>query len=127
MTTSWPGAVRSSARHLGATEPVLRKPQASDPSAGPSLTPGHGPALPNPRPYVQESLGRRIAREREIEAAVRDGLSDPVCIAEVLYAKQNPTLKRAAERNVLSHLSKLETEGRVRACALVRGDVIAAS
>ena len=76
--------------------------------------PGHGPAFPNPRPYVQDLLDRRLAREREIETAVRDGLSDPYEIAASLYQKVNPVLRRAAERNVLSHLSKLVEEGRVK-------------
>lgn len=76
--------------------------------------PGHGPALPDPRPYVQEILDRRLAREVEIESAVRNGLSDPYEIAATLYQKTHPVLKRAAERNVLSHLSKLVAEGRVK-------------
>ena len=76
--------------------------------------PGHGPPLPGPRPYVQEILDRRMARELEIEAAVRKGLSDPYEIAASLYSKTHPVLKRAAERNVLSHLSKLVAEGRVK-------------
>ncbi len=75
--------------------------------------PGHGPMLPDPRPYVRELLARRMAREAEIESAVRDGLSDPVAIASTLYNKSNPVLRRAAERNVLAHLSKLVAEGRV--------------
>ena len=74
----------------------------------------HGPAFPDPRPYVQDLLDRRLAREREIETAVRDGLSDPYEIAASLYQKVNPVLRRAAERNVLSHLSKLVEEGRVK-------------
>lgn len=82
--------------------------------------PGHGPALENPRPYVQNLLDRRMAREAEIEAAVQKGLSDPFAIAAILYHKSNPVLKRAAERNVLSHLSKLVAEGRVREVAADR-------
>jgi glyoxylase-like metal-dependent hydrolase (beta-lactamase superfamily II) len=76
--------------------------------------PGHGPALANPRPYVQNLLERRMAREQEIEDAIRGGLSSPLAIAATLYRKSNPVLQRAAERNVLSHLSKLVGEGRVR-------------
>jgi glyoxylase-like metal-dependent hydrolase (beta-lactamase superfamily II) len=75
--------------------------------------PGHGPALPFPQAYVQDTLDRRMRREREIERAVNEGLSDPVRIAGALYDQQNQTLRRAAERNVLSHLSKLNAEGRV--------------
>lgn len=82
--------------------------------------PGHGPALPDPRPYVQNLLDRRMAREVEIEDAVRKGLSDPSAISETLYHKSNPVLKRAAERNVRSHLSKLVAEGRLQEIAVDR-------
>lgn len=76
--------------------------------------PGHGPALPDPVPYVEEVLRRRMMRETEIEAAVREGFSDPVTISASLYNKTNPVLKRAAERNVLAHLAKLVAEGRLK-------------
>jgi glyoxylase-like metal-dependent hydrolase (beta-lactamase superfamily II) len=76
--------------------------------------PGHGPALPDPVPYVEEVLRRRMMRETEIEAAVRNGVSDPARISASLYHKTHPVLKRAAERNVLSHLSKLVAEGRLK-------------
>jgi len=33
---------------------------------------------------------------------------------EQLYSKIDPTLKRAAERNVVAHLDKLAEEGRAR-------------
>lgn len=75
---------------------------------------GHGPALKDPRSYVQQLLEKRMIRESQIEAAVRNGLSDPFEIAATLYNKSHPVLKRAAERNVLSHLSKLMVEGRVK-------------
>lgn len=76
--------------------------------------PGHGPMLPDPQPHVQDLLDRRLSRERDIVEAVANGLSDPVEIAGSLYRKANPTLKRAAERNVRAHLFKLVGEGRVR-------------
>ena len=33
---------------------------------------------------------------------------------DTLYSQVHPRLRRAAERNVLAHLLKLETEGKVR-------------
>ena len=75
--------------------------------------PGHGPALAEPRDYVIEMRRRRMAREEEILATLRgETLSVPE-IAERLYAKTDPHLQSAAERNVMSHLQKLWTEGRV--------------
>ncbi|MGQ7793597.1 MBL fold metallo-hydrolase [Faunimonas sp. B44] len=75
--------------------------------------PGHGPQLPDPRPFIQDLLKHRLDREAEIEAALRRGPSTPAALAEYLYAKANPVLRRAAERNVRSHLTKLAAEGRV--------------
>jgi len=35
-------------------------------------------------------------------------------LMDTLYSQVNPRLRRAAERNVLAHLLKLEVEGKVR-------------
>ena len=35
--------------------------------------PGHGPPLPNPRPYVEELLNHRLKREQAILQALRIG------------------------------------------------------
>lgn len=74
--------------------------------------PGHGPVLPDPRPHVADLLEHRLRREAEIERVLAEGMGDPSQIAERLYAKADPVLRRAAERNVMAHLSKLEAEGR---------------
>lgn len=81
--------------------------------------PGHGPILPEPRALVAEMLAHRRKREAAILDALR---ARPATVAEIgakLYAKQNPMLKIAAERNVLAHLLKLRTEG----IAAAHGDV----
>lgn len=74
--------------------------------------PGHGPPLPDPREHVRTLLAKRVIRESEIERALQAKSLSIAEIADKLYAKQNPTLRRAAERNVTSHLFKLENEGR---------------
>ena len=77
--------------------------------------PGHGPLLHEPKPFVQELLDRRLAREQEILEALGRGLTRPDDIRSALYSKKtNPVLVNAAYRNVLSHLAKLVMEGRVR-------------
>lgn len=76
--------------------------------------PGHGPTLASPHGYVRELRNRRVAREREILEALQ---REQVTVAELsrrLYAKTDPILQSAAERNVLSHLEKLQAEGSVR-------------
>ena len=76
--------------------------------------PGHGPALPEPRRLVVELLHHRQARERAIQDALADGPpSDTFTLMNTLYSQVDPRLRRAAERNVLAHLLKLEQEGQV--------------
>lgn len=73
--------------------------------------PGHGPLLPNPRALVAEMLAHRRKREESILAAVQNAPTTVAELAHHLYAKQDPMLKIAAERNVLAHLIKLRAEG----------------
>lgn len=75
--------------------------------------PGHGPPLPNPRGYVEDLLNRRIAREEEIFASLLAGPATAWNLMDRLYSKTDSWLRRAAERNVVAHLEKLLTEGRV--------------
>jgi glyoxylase-like metal-dependent hydrolase (beta-lactamase superfamily II) len=75
---------------------------------------GHGPAIADPHPYVRELLEHRIARENAIAAALADGAASTERLTERIYRDVDPRLRRAAERNVLAHLLKLEGEGRAR-------------
>jgi glyoxylase-like metal-dependent hydrolase (beta-lactamase superfamily II) len=77
--------------------------------------PGHGPPLDRPRKLVRELLEHRQARERAIARALDGGApADTYTLMDTLYSQVDPRLRRAAERNVLAHLLKLEQEGRVR-------------
>jgi glyoxylase-like metal-dependent hydrolase (beta-lactamase superfamily II) len=75
--------------------------------------PGHGPPLPNPRPYVEELLNHRVKRERAIFQTLCDGPLTTWNLVDRLYSKTHPWLRRAAERNVVAHLLKLQAEGLV--------------
>jgi len=75
--------------------------------------PGHGPTLPDPRGLVRELLHHRMARERAIETALGAGAANTYTLMDTLYSQVHPRLRRAAERNVLAHLLKLEGEGKV--------------
>lgn len=76
--------------------------------------PGHGPPLPEPRMLVAEMLKHRMQRERAIEAKlVADGTADTYTLMDTIYSQVHPRLRRAAERNVLAHLLKLEADGKV--------------
>lgn len=74
--------------------------------------PGHGPPLRDPRALVREMLTHRMIREQAIARKLQDGPADTYTIMDALYSQLNPRLRRAAERNVLAHLLKMEAEGR---------------
>lgn len=74
--------------------------------------PGHGPILRQPRALVREMLTHRMLREQAIARRLGDGPADSGTITDTLYAQLDPRLRRAAERNVLAHLLKLEAEGK---------------
>ncbi len=80
--------------------------------------PGHGPMLRDPQPYVREMLRHRQAREDAITAALGTVPQSATALMEALYSQVDPLLKRAAERNVIAHLHKLNEEGRARQTAL---------
>jgi glyoxylase-like metal-dependent hydrolase (beta-lactamase superfamily II) len=74
--------------------------------------PGHGPPLPEPRTLVQELLAHRMLREQAIARKLTDGSFDTYTIMDALYSQLQPRLRKAAERNVLAHLLKMEIEGK---------------
>ena len=76
--------------------------------------PGHGPPLPEPRKLTRALLFPRMERESAILARLRRAPADTPALRDALYSQTHPRLQRAAERNVLAHLMKLEAEGRVR-------------
>jgi glyoxylase-like metal-dependent hydrolase (beta-lactamase superfamily II) len=75
--------------------------------------PGHGPPLPEPRNLVREMLTHRMMREQAIQRKLTQGPANTYVLMDTLYSQVHPRLRRAAERNVLAHLLKLEQEGKV--------------
>jgi glyoxylase-like metal-dependent hydrolase (beta-lactamase superfamily II) len=73
---------------------------------------GHGPMLPEPQTLVRELLGHRQRREATILRQLEEQDWSVAALAARLYAKTNPFLKVAAQRNVLAHLLKLAAEDR---------------
>ncbi len=73
--------------------------------------PGHGPVIDNPKAYVSALLFHREKRERAILSTLDDEARDTFCFMDRLYSQLHPALRKAAERNVLAHLIKLEAEG----------------
>ncbi len=74
--------------------------------------PGHGPPLREPKSLVRQMLTHRKIRELAIASRLADGPADTHTIMDALYSQLNPRLRRAAERNVLAHLLKMQAEGK---------------
>lgn len=75
--------------------------------------PTHGPAIEQPQRYVDALVRHRLARERQVLAAVREGLDTVPAIVARLYADVREELHKPAGRSVLSHLTKLYEDGAV--------------
>ena len=72
----------------------------------------HGPAIQHPSELVQSLLDHRAAREASIAAVLS---SKPASLETVLgraYFNLRPELLHPARSNLLSHLNKLQAEGR---------------
>jgi glyoxylase-like metal-dependent hydrolase (beta-lactamase superfamily II) len=79
------------------------------------LAPGHGDAIDDPKPRVQDYLAHRAQRERQILRVLKDGPARITDIVSVLYAERelHPKLVEAAGWQVHAHLLKLKVEGKV--------------
>ena len=78
------------------------------------ICPGHGPLIYEPARVIGEYIEHRNQREAQILAVLAEG--DAVTswqIMERLYPDIDSRLRRAADGNVRSHLTKLTKEGRV--------------
>lgn len=105
-TTVVPPTGGGMARYMDSLEQLLARDDAI-------YLPGHGPMLEQPHQFIREMLDRRRSREREILEIVSNMSLSVGDIAKTLYAKANPRLALAAERNVTSHLDKLWDENLV--------------
>lgn len=81
---------------------------------------GHGEPIDAPAQKIDEYIAHRIARERAIVDALREGeRTIPALVAEI-YRDVAEALWPAAARQVLAYAIALEREGRVRARTLAR-------
>ncbi len=77
------------------------------------LYPTHGAPVTDPRPFIQAYIDHRLERERQVLAAVGDGLSTIPEMVARMYVDVDTRLHPAAARSVQAHLIQLEQEGRV--------------
>jgi glyoxylase-like metal-dependent hydrolase (beta-lactamase superfamily II) len=78
------------------------------------LYPTHGAPVSDPKPFLAAYLEHRYERERQILAAIKDGLDTIPAMVARIYAAVDKKLHPAASRSVLAHLIQLENEGRVK-------------
>lgn len=85
------------------------------------LYPAHGPPIIGAEAChakLSHYLSHRLERERQIVDALRSdtlgGRGDVASIVRVVYRTEGEGVWRAAERPVMSHLVKLERDGKVK-------------
>lgn len=82
------------------------------------LCPGHGPLISDPVAYIDSYVRTRDDRERQILDALAESAEVTSWqLMERLYTEIDPRLRRAADRQVIAHLRKLEKEGRLKVYA----------
>ncbi len=78
------------------------------------LWPTHGAPVTEPGPFLDAYYEHRLSREKQVLEAIADGLTTVVPMVRRMYAAVSPHLHVAAARSVLSHLTQLVDEGRLR-------------
>jgi glyoxylase-like metal-dependent hydrolase (beta-lactamase superfamily II) len=100
---------------LGDDLASLRRLQALDLER---IYPAHGPVIENAQAKIREYIDHRMERERQILAALADGLDTIPVMVERIYADVPKALHPVAAQSVESHLKKLIKDGRVTEIAL---------
>jgi len=77
------------------------------------LCPGHGPPVRDVARKLQELIDHRQERERQILAAVGQGRGRLEALLAELYPELDKRLVGMARGQLLAHLAKLESEGRI--------------
>jgi glyoxylase-like metal-dependent hydrolase (beta-lactamase superfamily II) len=78
------------------------------------LLPAHGPVIDKPEALLRNYLAHRREREEQVLAALAAGDTSADSVVARLYQGLSPPLLPMARESVMSHLVKLEREGRVR-------------
>jgi len=78
------------------------------------LLPAHGPVIEDPETLLRRYVEHRLARERQIVEAMREGAMSADAITARVYRALPEKRLPMAKQGVLSHLVKLEREGRAR-------------
>ncbi|GAA0719935.1 glyoxylase-like metal-dependent hydrolase (beta-lactamase superfamily II) [Halorubrum trapanicum] len=79
------------------------------------LLPGHGPPIDDPAATCDRLIEHRLARERDVVAAIDDGAADLDAVVDGAYGKDLSGVRDLARATVAAHVEKLVGEGRVEA------------
>ncbi|MGH7358619.1 MAG: MBL fold metallo-hydrolase [Candidatus Rokuibacteriota bacterium] len=77
------------------------------------IYPAHGPVLEPARPVIEGYIAHRLQREAQILEALGAGAETAAEVVSRVYREVATALHPVARLSVLSHLAKLEREGRV--------------
>lgn len=77
------------------------------------IFPGHGPPVTDPGGRVEALLRHRAQRERQVLAALSDGLETPEEMAQRIYRGMGEKVIQIGATMLTAHLEKLAEEGRV--------------
>lgn len=75
------------------------------------LVPTHGVHIDEPGPFIEAYIAHRVRRERDIAAAIANGMSRAREIVEALYGDVDRALHPAAMHSVWAHLIHLVEQG----------------
>ena len=89
----------------------LRKMQAVESE---QLGPGHGPAVKEPHRKIQELIDHRQQREDQIIGLLAEGKDSVKALLKAIYPELDKRLKGMATGQILSHLHKLQSDGKVK-------------
>ncbi len=79
------------------------------------LRPTHGPAIKDVDVFVKAYIDHRLARDAQIEEALKSGLNNIFDIVAKLYIDVDKRLHPAAAHSVLAHIIHMRKEGRITA------------
>ena len=105
------GGSSSSVRDLG---PYMRSLELLASYRPARVFPAHGPLVDKGTERILSYIAHREERERQIVAALEQGLTDVYQIVKAVYPRNlRKGLRETAARNVRTHLAKLKEDGRV--------------
>jgi len=79
------------------------------------IIPTHGPVIEKPAEFVRAYIDHRLERERQICAALKEGLNQITDIVAKLYVDVDKRLHPAAAHSVLAHIIRLREIGEIEA------------